>query len=85
MITVANILWLPAIVCAPPPILAFLAGRVTLLTVSAAILQATLAALDALRKAHETEVQREICKFKDEFIKKMQPGIDIGKLQKEHV
>ena len=47
--------------------------------------QATLAALDALRKAHETEVQREICKFKDEFIKKMQPGIDLGKLQKEHV
>ncbi|XP_037069670.1 protein outspread-like [Pollicipes pollicipes] len=47
--------------------------------------QATLAALDALRKAHETEVQREICKFKDEFIKKMQPGFDIGKLQKEHV
>ncbi|KAF0294120.1 Protein outspread [Amphibalanus amphitrite] len=47
--------------------------------------QATLAALDALRKAHETEVQREICKFKDEFIKKMQPTLDVGKLQKEHV
>lgn len=29
--------------------------------------QATLAALDAMRKAHEAEVQREVAKFKQEF------------------
>nr|CAD7406882.1 unnamed protein product [Timema cristinae] len=46
--------------------------------------QATLAALDAMRKAHETEVQREITKFKNEFIKKMQSTHDIGALHKEH-
>ncbi|XP_063226112.1 protein outspread isoform X2 [Bacillus rossius redtenbacheri] len=46
--------------------------------------QATLAALDAMRKAHETEVQREIVKFKNEFIKKMQSTHDIGALHKEH-
>lgn len=34
--------------------------------------QATLAALDAMRKAHEAEVQREVAKFKTEFVKKMQ-------------
>ncbi|XP_049830062.1 protein outspread isoform X1 [Schistocerca gregaria] len=46
--------------------------------------QATLAALDAMRKAHETEVQKEIGKFKSEFIKKMQSTHDIGALHKEH-
>ncbi|XP_067013122.2 protein outspread [Anabrus simplex] len=46
--------------------------------------QATLAALDAMRKAHETEVQKEIAKFKAEFIKKMQSTHDIGALHKEH-
>ena len=46
--------------------------------------QATLAALDAMRKAHEAEVQREIAKFKDEFLKKMQSGHDIDALHKEH-
>ncbi|XP_069672228.1 protein outspread isoform X4 [Periplaneta americana] len=46
--------------------------------------QATLAALDAMRKAHETEVQKEITKFKSEFIKKMQSTHDIGALHKEH-
>ncbi|XP_069940123.1 uncharacterized protein osp isoform X20 [Cherax quadricarinatus] len=46
--------------------------------------QATLAALDAMRKAHESEVQREIAKFKEEFIKKMQSGHDIGAIHKEH-
>ncbi len=30
--------------------------------------QATLAALDAMRKAHEAEVQREIARFKEEFL-----------------
>lgn len=29
--------------------------------------QATLAALDAMRKAHEAEVQKEVAKFKEEF------------------
>ncbi len=33
--------------------------------------QATLAALDAMRKAHEAEVQREIGRFKDEFLRQM--------------
>ncbi|PNF35189.1 hypothetical protein B7P43_G07654 [Cryptotermes secundus] len=46
--------------------------------------QATLAALDAMRKAHETEVQKEIAKFKSEFIKKMQSTHDIGAVHKEH-
>jgi hypothetical protein len=41
-------------------------------------------ALDAMRKAHETEVQKEIAKFKSEFIKKMQSTHDIGALHKEH-
>ena len=30
--------------------------------------QATLAALDAMRKAHEAEVQREIGRFKEEYL-----------------
>lgn len=46
--------------------------------------QATLAALDAMRKAHEHEVQKEITKFKQEFIKQMQAREDIGALHKEH-
>ncbi|XP_075221096.1 myosin phosphatase Rho interacting protein outspread isoform X3 [Lycorma delicatula] len=46
--------------------------------------QATLAALDAMRKAHEAEVQKEITKFKSEFLKKMQSSHDIGALHKEH-
>lgn len=33
--------------------------------------QATLAALDAMRKAHEAEVQREIARFKEEFLSQM--------------
>lgn len=33
--------------------------------------QATLAALDAMRKAHEAEVQREIARFKEEFMAQM--------------
>ena len=41
-------------------------------------------ALDAMRKAHEMEVQKEIAKFKSEFIKKMQSTHDIGALHKEH-
>ncbi|XP_076038197.1 myosin phosphatase Rho interacting protein outspread isoform X4 [Oratosquilla oratoria] len=46
--------------------------------------QATLAALDAMRKAHEAEVQREIAKFKEEFLRKMQSGHDISAIHKEH-
>ncbi|XP_076654466.1 myosin phosphatase Rho interacting protein outspread isoform X2 [Halictus rubicundus] len=46
--------------------------------------QATLAALDVMRKAHEHEVQKEIAKFKQEFIKQMQAREDIGVLHKEH-
>lgn len=34
--------------------------------------QATLAALDAMRKAHEAEVQREVIKFKQEFTRQQQ-------------
>lgn len=41
-------------------------------------------ALDAMRKAHEMEVQKEVAKFKSEFIKKMQSTHDIGALHKEH-
>lgn len=36
--------------------------------------QATLAALDAMRKAHQSEVQREVARFKQEFIKQFQKG-----------
>ena len=46
--------------------------------------QATLAALDAMRKAHEHEVQKEIAKFKQEFLKQVQAREDIGVLHKEH-
>lgn len=34
--------------------------------------KATLAALDAMRKAHQNEVQREVTRFKTEFINQMQ-------------
>ncbi|GLG98461.1 Uncharacterized protein GBIM_05111 [Gryllus bimaculatus] len=47
--------------------------------------QATLAALDAMRKAHEIEVQKEIAKFKAEFMKKVQYSKDFGALHKEHI
>lgn len=36
--------------------------------------QATLAALDAMRKAHQNEVQREVARFKQEFVKQFQLG-----------
>lgn len=38
------------------------------------LLQATLAALDAMRKAHQSEVQREIARFKQDFMKQFQKG-----------
>ncbi|XP_046680312.1 protein outspread isoform X3 [Homalodisca vitripennis] len=46
--------------------------------------QATLAALDAMRKAHEAEVAREVAKFKKEFLANMRTGQDIGQLHREH-
>ncbi|XP_034475013.1 protein outspread isoform X2 [Drosophila innubila] len=36
--------------------------------------QATLAALDAMRKAHQSEVQREVARFKAEFLLQVQRG-----------
>lgn len=36
--------------------------------------QATLAALDAMRKAHQSEVQREVARFKAEFLRQVQRG-----------
>ncbi|XP_023177459.2 protein outspread isoform X3 [Drosophila hydei] len=36
--------------------------------------QATLAALDAMRKAHQSEVQREVSRFKAEFLHQVQRG-----------
>jgi len=41
-------------------------------------------ALDAMRKAHEAEVQKEVTKFKTEFLKKIQSNHDIGARHKEH-
>lgn len=41
-------------------------------------------ALDAMRKAHEAEVHKEVTKFKTEFLKKIQSNHDIGALHKEH-
>lgn len=37
-----------------------------------------------MRKAHESEVQREIAKFKEEFIRKMQASHDLTAIHKEH-
>ncbi|KAL7635481.1 UNVERIFIED_CONTAM: hypothetical protein RMT77_014550 [Armadillidium vulgare] len=38
--------------------------------------QATLAALDAMRKAHEAEVQKEVAKFKEEFLRRAENGLE---------
>ena len=46
--------------------------------------QATLAALDAMRKAHESEVQKEVGKFKKEFLAEFQANACIGALQSEY-
>lgn len=37
--------------------------------------QATLAALDAMRKAHEADVKREVAKFKEDFQRKQQHNL----------
>merc|ERR1712045_136122 len=46
--------------------------------------QATLAALDAMRKAHESEVQKEVEKFKKELLADYQSKACIGALQSEY-
>ena len=46
--------------------------------------QATLAALDAMRKAHESEVEKEVEKFKKEFLADYQSQACIGALQSEY-
>ena len=46
--------------------------------------QATLAALDAMRKAHESEVHKEVEKFKKEFLSDYQSKACIGALQSEY-
>ena len=45
--------------------------------------RATLAALDAMRKAHESEVQKEVEKFKKEFLQEVRSKECIGALQSE--
>lgn len=47
------------------------------------LIQATLAALDAMQKAHKNEVQREILRFKNEFIKQSQQYTDSDFLLKD--
>ncbi|XP_039746911.1 protein outspread isoform X2 [Pararge aegeria] len=44
--------------------------------------RATLAALDAMRKAHENEVRREVDKFKTEFLARGAP--ELGQLSSRH-
>lgn len=46
--------------------------------------QATLAALDAMRKAHENEVQREVTKFKKEFTSRTLQNHDTGQMHSRH-
>jgi len=46
--------------------------------------QATLAALDAMRKAHEAEVQREIGRFKEEFLDEIRRGKDSNGSHQQH-
>lgn len=45
--------------------------------------RATLAALDAMRKAHENEVRREVDKFKADFLTRGQHG-DLSQLSTRH-
>lgn len=46
--------------------------------------RATLAALDAMRKAHESEVRREVDKFKAEFLARGAKHADLGQLNSRH-
>ncbi|XP_052757460.1 protein outspread isoform X2 [Galleria mellonella] len=46
--------------------------------------RATLAALDAMRKAHESEVRREVDKFKAEFLSRGAHSGDLSQLSSRH-
>lgn len=46
--------------------------------------QATLAALDAMRKAHESEVLKEVSKFKKEFTSRTLQNPDAGQVHSRH-
>ncbi|KAM3961288.1 LOW QUALITY PROTEIN: myosin phosphatase Rho interacting protein outspread [Aphomia sociella] len=46
--------------------------------------RATLAALDAMRKAHESEVRREVDKFKADFLSRDARGPDLTQLSSRH-
>lgn len=46
--------------------------------------RATLAALDAMRKAHESEVRREVDKFKAEFLSRGAQGGERQQLSNRH-
>ncbi|XP_077291879.1 myosin phosphatase Rho interacting protein outspread [Arctopsyche grandis] len=46
--------------------------------------QATLAALDAMRKAHESEVQKEVSKFKKDFTSRTLQNPDAGQVHSRH-
>ncbi|XP_037869507.1 protein outspread isoform X4 [Bombyx mori] len=46
--------------------------------------RATLAALDAMRKAHESEVRREVDKFKAEFLSRGAQSGDLSQLSSRH-
>lgn len=46
--------------------------------------RATLAALDAMRKAHESEVRREVDKFKAEFLSRGAHATDLGQISSRH-
>ncbi|XP_048479402.1 protein outspread isoform X2 [Plutella xylostella] len=46
--------------------------------------RATLAALDAMRKAHESEVRREVDKFKAEFLSRGASAPDLSQLSTRH-
>ncbi|GBP17123.1 Protein outspread [Eumeta japonica] len=46
--------------------------------------RATLAALDAMRKAHESEVRREVDKFKAEFLSRGVQPSDINQISTKH-
>lgn len=69
---------------------ATLAGKMVATVFEAAVMEIFknrfffVAALEAMRKAHEAEVHKEITKFKSEYLKKVQSSHDIGTLHKEH-
>jgi hypothetical protein len=41
-------------------------------------------ALDAMRKAHEVEVQKEIEKFKAQYLEKLKASPDVRQLRRDH-